>query len=346
MRVLNHMFDKYFPPLFSIVIAMVMACSVCAQETITEGTNDIVERYLSSRQNAWKGPTKIISSADQATLSNIVEEAKAINPNSFEYHYLAYLDQPYSESSATHLAAAKQLNPNYPGLHQSVIQDAHFRGHTDLLREAVTAFNAKAAAWSNKELRYHQDVLNSLPQNAIIITNGDNDTHPLLVLQYAHGIRKDVQVIRADFLQQATFLQRTPLPQSVQKKLVSSNRRDAVLLAFNAFPAQQIHLALTLPSSWLQLAPDAVIAGLALGKANSTHTIHDLVARTAQIDPANVVPSSKVAHLYDKNYLPLFLILEQYHIDTSTGADRKYTEAIARIKAKLKNPGVIDNLQR
>ena len=42
---------------------------------------------------------------------------------------------------------------------------------------------------------FARDLLEPLPQGAILLTNGDNDTFPLWYLQQAEGVRRDVEVI-------------------------------------------------------------------------------------------------------------------------------------------------------
>ncbi len=340
------MIDKFTKHLFLGLIAWGISVAAAGQIARPGGTDEFIDRYLALRNTAWNGPEKILSKEEASTLTALVNELRTIDSTSFAYHYLAYTDQPYRSSAATHLTVAKQLRPTHEGVLHAAIQNAHFTGNASALRKALQDFRSSGYDWPAEELTYHRHVLTSLPQKAILITNGDEDTHPLLLLQYLQGVRSDVFIIRADFLQHASFLKQTPVPAKGHHKFVSASRSSAVAAAFNVFPAERIHLALTLPPSWLQRHTDGVINGLSIGRMHRNHTLEQLVQRTADISPAKVNPSPQGAHRFDRNYLPLFVILEDYHKKTASGKAQGYTDAIARIKPKLKNQRVLDNLPR
>ena len=53
---------------------------------------------------------------------------------------------------------------------------------------------------------YSRDVLETLPRNAILLTNGDNDTFPLWYLQQVEGVRRDVTVINLPSTNMRSYL--------------------------------------------------------------------------------------------------------------------------------------------
>ncbi|MFI5150906.1 MAG: hypothetical protein ACHQRM_14310 [Bacteroidia bacterium] len=53
---------------------------------------------------------------------------------------------------------------------------------------------------------YSRNLLNSCEKNALLITNGDNDTYPLLYMQASEGFRTDVRVVNMSLLQLSRYI--------------------------------------------------------------------------------------------------------------------------------------------
>lgn len=70
-------------------------------------------------------------------------------------------------------------------------------------------------------LQYARNLLESCPRNAILITNGDSDTYPLLYLQIAENVRPDVAVANASLLALPRYYQHLLRGQAGAKPLAT-----------------------------------------------------------------------------------------------------------------------------
>ena len=85
---------------------------------------------------------------------------------------------------------------------------------------------------------FASNYLNSCERNAIIFTNGDNDTFPLWYAQEVEGIRTDVRVVNLSYLSADWYLEQMhqkaylsdPLPFSFTREQVLQGKRDIIYL--------------------------------------------------------------------------------------------------------------------
>ncbi|MDR1729564.1 MAG: DUF2723 domain-containing protein [Prevotellaceae bacterium] len=85
---------------------------------------------------------------------------------------------------------------------------------------------------------FGQNYLMTLPENAVIFTNGDNDTFPLWYNQEVEGVRTDTRVTNLSYLQMAWYADQMkrqaytsdPLPISFQPYQYSNGRLDVAYL--------------------------------------------------------------------------------------------------------------------
>lgn len=130
---------------------------------------------------------------------DIVDSIKHYLPESFTYYYLSYMTNGIGLANADNLLKAYEMNPDFPGIHSSMVSYA-VSNWDNSLRQKVNKEWYPTNYLSPQLLAYGYNVLMSMDTNAILLTQNDNDTYPLWMLQDALGIRTDVQVINIDFM--------------------------------------------------------------------------------------------------------------------------------------------------
>lgn len=120
-------------------------------------------------------------------------------PNTFTDYYLSYLTHGIGTGNNAELLKAYAMNPDFPGIHSSVVTYAESSMNYQLRKETNITWYRKNYI-SSQLLNYCYNVLMSLDSNAILFVQQDNDTYPTWMLQDAFGIRTDVKVINIDFL--------------------------------------------------------------------------------------------------------------------------------------------------
>jgi hypothetical protein len=129
----------------------------------------------------------------------IVKLMEQYIPKTFTYYYLSYLTQGIGTGNAENLLKAYRMNPDFEGIHASVVSYAE-SSVDHALRKKTNEEWFKTNYISSQFLTYSYNVLMSLDRNAVLFTQQDNDTYPAWMLQDALSIRTDVTVINIDFL--------------------------------------------------------------------------------------------------------------------------------------------------
>ena len=164
----------------------------------------------------------------------ILESANTIYNNDQETHYfLAYSYERsnydcaskiykasvrLNEKASLHLEKVIQINPRYLG--ELIILDPYSK-LTSIWGALAYKFLANSqldsAIWCLKQgkarggyyeslLEYNRNVLKSCEPNALLFTNGDMDTFPMLYIQFVEHFRTDVSVINLDLLKTRWYI--------------------------------------------------------------------------------------------------------------------------------------------
>lgn len=140
----------------------------------------------------------IDSKERQEKLEQIISDMDKVIPDSYEYHLLKY----WTKCDVEDIAAAQEtysIDPDRPDTYYTFLRYYTLTGDIKNLK----MFAQKL--YDSRDIEpwlyyYNYNVLMSLEPDAILVTNGDNDTYPIWVLQQVQNIRRDVTVINISLL--------------------------------------------------------------------------------------------------------------------------------------------------
>ncbi len=168
---------------------------------------------LESPQNeeAWynyylaaKHVTRLSKRTEAYDLEAIFYALEKSIPNTYTYHYMRYNHFNGADEYIEDAKKANEIDPNrydpYPGL----IRYYEMRRETQKVADYCKGW-IESGKYSSGVLAWNYNVLMSVEENAILVTNGDNDTYPLWLLQYVKGIRTDVQVMNIHLMQVESY---------------------------------------------------------------------------------------------------------------------------------------------
>lgn len=128
----------------------------------------------------------------------IVEQMEKVVPESYEFHLCKWMISGNNFSEVAHIKKCEDLGVGRVEHLSDLIVYAEISGDKNKR-------NKYALEWFNSDenspgmMYYNYNVLSGLKENAILLTNGDNDTYPAWMLQ-AQGFRNDVLVLNTSLM--------------------------------------------------------------------------------------------------------------------------------------------------
>ena len=217
-----------------------------------QSADGLKKSYIDLKRTAVNKYSKEISSEEQKNLNAIVTDLKSMHSESYEYHYIAYLNSNQDPQAFHHLEKAYEIYPNNVELYDDFV--AHYELTNN--RQGKNQF-CKKLAESNTiaqgVMDYNYNVLMSLEPNAILFTNGSDDTYPLWIWQEIHNKRTDVTVLNLDLIQNLEYqkvklksLNIYPIksiePVGIVKEVVKNNSNRPINVALTINPKAMIDL--------------------------------------------------------------------------------------------------------
>ncbi|MCB9195318.1 MAG: hypothetical protein H6598_03755 [Flavobacteriales bacterium] len=186
----------------SVVIGQSVPSTSAAQPQPVESN---FSTYFAKRKSFVDKDTKQISEAEQIELDKIVTSASEIDQDSYQYNYMEYINRGRTIDAFEYLEKAEAAYPNNAELYDDFVYHYELTGN-----ENQKTVYCKKLMESNTIpdaiMEYNYNVLMSLDKNAVLLTNGSDDTFPIFIWQTIKNIRKDVTVINLDMLNEKTYI--------------------------------------------------------------------------------------------------------------------------------------------
>ncbi|MCH8330790.1 MAG: SUMF1/EgtB/PvdO family nonheme iron enzyme [Bacteroidetes bacterium] len=207
-------------------------------------------------------------------------------------------------------------------------------------------------------LAYNFNVLMSVPGNAILITNGDNDTYPLWILQHVQGVKKDVVVVNRTMIRDKAYrdalFQKENIKVDEDKlaKAVDKGDFEPKLNQMLFKGSRPVCFALTVGKQPLEPYKDEVyLTGLAY--QYSKESIDNLAILKGNYEQKFIMDYLKVSIQNDRsqgimdhvntNYInPLLLLHDHYKLSEELAKAEKAKSIIMKIAIRA---GIEDKLQ-
>lgn len=132
-------------------------------------------------------------------------ESKKKDKGSFEEYYQAYLNKKVKDADAFYyLQKAFEVYPDNVELYDDFM-DYYAMNDNVQGRRKFSKELSKSNVIPDYVLEYNYNVLVSLPEGAVLFTNGFDDTYPIWVLQDVQKVRPDIKVVKISYLNDTVY---------------------------------------------------------------------------------------------------------------------------------------------
>ncbi len=272
-----------------------------------------------------------LNNSGKQKLNELLNELKQIDDDSHAYHYLNYLIKGKSSDGLQSLDLAYQRRQEI-GLLDDMLGKAIIEKNNAAKKDFSKKLNA-SGIYNSALLEYNQNVLNSIEPNATLLTYGNADTYPLIILQEEFGLRQDVKVICIEWLMNKNYADNI-IPglskvgsESELVKMICEGTKDNIYLGLTLAPAcyKNIESRLYCTGLAFKYSEQPILA------ANS------IINNWKSLFKLKYIKSNEDIN---RNYLLPLIILEKYAANPQE--KKEYTDLIELLKAQVSNPKKIN----
>ncbi len=277
--------------------------------------------------------------ASQNLLTSIVEEMKGSISTGFEYNLILSWNNGLNEESLRYLLKAYDFEPNNPSTYSQLILFEEFYFNTDK-RKTFSEKLFKTNLISTSLLNYSYNVLMSVEEDGVLITEGDHTAIPLFLLQDQLGIGKKVTVLDLDLLQDPTYRTRKlkEANLSFDERATTEDIKKSICLNLpSQNPTKRFYYALTLAKENMDPVKDQLfVVGLASQlsreRLDNVSIIKQNIENRFLVDYLTVDLNGEsefaAGKVYRSNYLVPLLILNDYYKSLNESEKSKEIETI------------------
>lgn len=177
-----------------------------SQEVLFEPTNAVNwgNYYRAERYSYYSKKSNDLTVEEQKNLDDIVKYMEKYVPQSYEFHFLTYLNGNNNPDLVDHLQKAYELNPKSSEVMIEYTTYYEMTGN-DAKKKEFCKTLVNTGIYNAAILEFNKNLLNSVEQNAILITHGENDTYPVWIQQTVKNERTDVKVLYIDLLENKEY---------------------------------------------------------------------------------------------------------------------------------------------
>ncbi|MEO9484535.1 MAG: SUMF1/EgtB/PvdO family nonheme iron enzyme [Ekhidna sp.] len=267
-----------------------------------------------SDEDGWINYFKasVYAGKGKAELVTIADKAKEYFPDSYTSHYLAFKMEGWSDEGVQHLMSALAINDksDYTLEDQLILADLI----NDSERMATSTKVFHAGLIHSSTLNYTYNLLMSVNENGLLVTDALHTTVPIWVLQDVMGIRKDITILNLELAEEQEAY--------VTKTLAKKNIGSSVNHLLSKENTSEIFYALTLPRRHLQeIESHLYVVGLASTNGHESFNHFEKLKENMEekflmdyltID-FNGEPKTATGNVLSSNYIVPLLLLKDFY---------------------------------
>lgn len=312
-------------------------------QKLSQSSYQVVEQEPTSEQNwqihydqSWSNSvtpgSKQIDTDEQISLDAIIEGMQEYIPHSYTFYYNNYRNQRNNTDYYSHLELAYDLQPNNPETYDEFVAYGELVDDKTIKKE----FSQKlldAEVYSETELEYNWNSLNSCSDNSILITNGNVDTYPAWIQQEVYDVQPTVEVVNVDLLYNASYCQSTfeaigVAPMTIDR---TTDPLDIIEHILDEEPDVATYMALTMPQEVLRkYSKSLYLTGLTM-RYDPSGEFENLSVLADNWESRFRKEHIRKPDPINKNYVMLLAILNNYYDDIGNITARDEVRALMRI---------------